>query len=80
MSEHKSRAEWLQEALLLEQLGGEWEVGHAAAFCGLSDDSIYRSQCPRIRKAGEREVKGRGRLRFLPADVRTWNAKRSKAA
>jgi hypothetical protein len=74
----KSRAEWLQEALLLEQLGSEWEVGHVAAFCTASESFIYRSGCPRIEKEGVRGVKGKAMIRFEPAKVRQWNATRTR--
>lgn len=73
----KSRAEWLQEALLLEQLGAEWEVGHAAAFCTVSESFMYRSECPKVVKAGQRDVNGRTMIRFEPAKVREWNKART---
>lgn len=76
----KSRVELLQEAALLAQLGGEWEVAHAAAFCTVSESFIYRSDCPRIEKHGQRDVKGKPMVRFNPADVKQWNARRTKAA
>lgn len=73
----RTRAAWLQEAELLERLGSEWEVGHAGAYCTLSDSSIYHSDCPRVEKASVRGIQGRPMIRFIPADVRAWNAKRT---
>jgi hypothetical protein len=72
----KTRLLWLQEAAALEALGGEWETGHAAAFCGLSGGALLRSGCPRGRRCGDRSVKGRGRLVFRPAEVRQWSKQR----
>ncbi len=76
----KTRAEWLEEARLLEMMGGEWEVGHAAAFCLVSESFIMRGECPKIEKSGIRDVKGKSMIRFSPAAVREWNARRTKAA
>ena len=69
----KTRAEWLQEAMLLEQMGGEWEVGHAAAFCTVSESFIRRSDCPKLEKQDRRGIAARsifsfGR-RFLRGEV-----------
>ena len=76
----KTRADWLQEAEVLERMGGEWEVHHAAAFCTVSPSFLYRSDCPRLEKAGLRDVKGKSMIRFDPQQVRQWNAKRTKKA
>ena len=73
----KSRAEWLEEAILLEQLGAEWTVGHVAAFCTVSTSFIMRSACPKIEKSGVRDVKGKRMIRFEPAEVRAWNSGRT---
>lgn len=73
----RSRAEWLQEALLLEQLCSEWEVGHVAAFCTVSEGYIYRSDCPRLEKAGQDSITGKHMIRFVPAEVRAWNSGRT---
>lgn len=74
-SERKKRVELLQEAALLAQLGSEWEVAHVAAFCTVSESFIYRSDCPRIEKHGQRDVKGKPMVRFS-----TWDGKaRDKA-
>jgi hypothetical protein len=78
MKGKKSRTELLQEALLLEQLGSEWEVTHAAAFSGVSENYIYRSTCKRLRKETDRGVGLRPPVRFRPADVRAWNDARTK--
>lgn len=77
-SRRKTRLEWLQEGLVLDQMGGEWEIGHAAAFCTVSESFIYRSQCPRIEKSGNNDVHGKPMLRFDPKVVRAWNASRTK--
>lgn len=74
------RSELLQEALLLEQLGSEWTAAHAAAVCTVSENYIYHSDCPRVVKQGTRSVKGRGRVRFIPADVKEWNDRRTQKA
>lgn len=73
----KSRTELLQEALLLEQMGGEWEPEHAAAFCSLSVSLWHRSTCPRIHKQTVRGVAGRAMVRCIPKDVRVWNQSRT---
>jgi hypothetical protein len=77
MKPEKSRADWLQEALLLEQLHGEWETEHAAAFANVSASFLRRSSCPRLEKAGQRGTTGKPMITFAPADVREWNTART---
>lgn len=73
----KSRTELLQEALLLEQMGGEWTMAHAAAFCMCSESFLYRSSCVKLKKKGDRDIAGKPMIRLLPADVRAWNTGRT---
>lgn len=80
MTEPVTRAQRLQEALLLEQLGAKWNVHHAAAFCRMSVSSLYHSDCPRVVELGDRAIKGRGRVAFYPAQVKEWDAQRSVRA
>lgn len=74
----RTRTDWLQEALLLEQLRAEWTVAHVAAFCTVSTSFIMRSECPKIEKEGVRGVKGKRMIRFDPAAVRAWNNGRTR--
>jgi len=71
-------SEILAEANQLMQMDGEWKVEHAAAFCTVSESFIYGSDCPRIEKEGQRDIGGKPMLRFLPAEVKQWNAARTK--
>lgn len=79
-AQKKSRTELLQEALLLEQMNGEWTIAHAAAFCMCSETFIYRSSCVKLKKDGDRNIAGKSMIRLLPADVRSWNNARTQAA
>jgi hypothetical protein len=78
MAERKTRAELLQEAVLLEQAGGEWEAAHVAALWGVCVNTVYRSACPRVEKDGDRVIKGKPRIRFVPAQVRAFDKGRTK--
>ena len=77
MKKPKTRAEWLAEAKLLEEMDMEWETGHAAAVCTLSVSAISISDCPRIYKKGVRGVVGRPMTRYVPWQVKEWNAART---
>lgn len=76
----KTRAELLQEAMLLEQMGAEWDVDHVAAFARVSVSYVYKSQCPRVHKRTEGQVSGKGRVAFIPKAVRAWNDARTEVA
>lgn len=71
-------ADRLLEAQRLEELRAEWSVEHVAAFCCVSTAFIYRSDCPRIEKRGVTGIAGKSMIRFIPADVRRWNDRRTK--
>lgn len=61
----------LREAVALEQAGGTWQQRHAAAVTGYSVSYLRNSDCPKHHEEGN-GPKGRPRLVYLPAEVRTW--------
>lgn len=77
VSRAKSRSDVLAEARLLDLLESEWSAEHAAAVCLMSASSLLKSDCPRIYKQSVRGVKGRNPVRFVPWQVRQWNAERT---
>ena len=72
------RVTLLREAQALEAMGGDWEIQHVVAFCGVSETTIRRSQMERIEREGARGVKGKPMIYFKPAAVRAWNEKRTR--
>lgn len=68
----------LREAKALDDLGAEWRPEHAAAFCNVSASFLRRSSCPKLLKDGQRGVRGKPMISYLPSDVRAWNAARTK--
>lgn len=65
----------LREAVALEQAGGTWQQKHAAAVTGYSVSFLRNSDCPKHLEEGN-GPKGRPRLVYLPAEVRTWKQQR----
>jgi hypothetical protein len=77
MAARKSRIDLLREAKALEELGAEWLPAHAAAFCVVSESFLRRSGCPKLIKRGGGRTE-KPMITYLPADVRRWNAARTK--
>ena len=73
------RAELLREAKALEDMGGEWSLAHAAAFCMRSVSYLTRSDCPKHYKKGQ-GVKGKRIVVLVPAEVRAWWAQQNVEA
>lgn len=71
----QKKAEIIEEAIALEKAGMRWEVKHVAALSNRSPSYIRYSSCPKhTEPGGPRSVKGRGKIVFIPAEVRTWIA------
>jgi hypothetical protein len=65
----------LEEAVALERAGGTWSQKHAAAVAGYSVAFLRNSDCPKHYEEGE-GPKGRARLVYFPAEVRSWKSNR----
>jgi hypothetical protein len=69
------KAALLAEAHLLEEMRGDWDLAHGAAYARCSVSYLIRSDCPKhYRRLNG--TKGKLQPYLIPSEVRAWDAGR----